>query len=219
MRKLLLGMLVVGCTVQKDPPPPVAPTATPPPAAPAPPPAAVAPAPAPAPVAETPTIDKAIAFGSGKSSDKTVKGKVFQLAPGTKELPTIGAAMSPFAVLYTEKWDIAPRAFTEGFPGAKPEIKELYAIRWEGKMTAKTAGVHVFKIKSKDGARLTIDGQMVVNNDGVHAPTEASGQSLLNAGDHNVIIDYFQGGTTSDIALQIWVTPPKGTAKILSTTF
>jgi hypothetical protein len=168
--------------------------------------------------AATPTIIKPIAFGS--QNDKgAIKGMVYQLAPTQKELPVFGASLTPVAVLYTDKWDVKPGTkFNDGFPGANDKLTEFFAIRWEGKFTAKTAGVHEFKIKSKDAARLTIDGVMVVNNDGLHPAAETKGNSLLNAGEHNFVIEYFQG-PKPDVTLQIFVTPPKGQAKILTPTF
>lgn len=221
----LIPLLIVACGGSKEQPPAVAPAPAPTPVAtaapePAPPPAAPTPPPAPAPVvATTPDITKNNAFGMAKPGDKGIKGLVYQITPGTKEIPTFGASLTPVAALYSDKWDISPRKFTEGFPGANDKLVEWYAIRWEGKTNAKTAGVHTFKIKSKDGARLSIDGQMVVNNDGLHdKPTDSSGEKLLNAGEHTFVIEYFQGAK-ADIALQIWVTAPKQPAKILTTAF
>ena len=63
-----------------------------------------------------------------------------------------------------------------------------------------------------------IDGVQVVANDGLHPPTESVGPSLLNAGEHTVAIEYFQG-PKFDIALQIWVTAPGGQPKIFTTAF
>ncbi len=236
---------LVGCVVNTGPsnpsnPPPPPPAATPAPAAaaPAPTPTTVATAaptataapPAPAepsgppawidvkkPMLRAPEINKTIAFGGPKATANTVPGEVFEIPEGTKQLPNF-ATLQPIATIHTSTWDVAPRKFQDGFPGVKDRV-EWFAIRWHGKMKAQKAGVHVFKIKSDDGARLFIDGQLIVTNDGLHPPTEVTGQTLLNAGEHDVDIQYFQG-PKFDIALQIWVTQPGATApKIFSTTF
>lgn len=163
-----------------------------------------------------PEINKGNAFGGAKPAANALKGEVFAIPETSKGLPAF-ASLQPYATLYTTSWDVAPRKFTEGFPGVAERV-EWFAIRWEGKVTAKTPGVHLFKIKSDDGARLVIDGQQIVSNDGLHAPTEAVGPSLLNGGEHTIAIEYFQG-PKFDIALQIWVTAPGGQPKILTTSF
>lgn len=233
-----LSMLtLVGCVIREVPagssapapaatPAPATPAATTPAAtaAPAPTPT-IAPVPAPTgtggmavqkPMLRAPEINKGNIFGGPKPAANLVKGEVFAIPDTTKGLPNF-AQLTPFATLYTGVWDVAPRKFTEGFPGVGDRV-EWFAIRWEGKVTAKTPGVHTFKIKSDDGARLSIDGVQVVANDGLHPPTESTGTQLLNAGEHNLVIEYFQG-PKYEIALQIWVTPPNGSAKILTTTF
>lgn len=163
-----------------------------------------------------PEVNKVIPFGGPKADLTTIKGEVFAIPDTTKNLPNF-STLTPFATIHTSSWNIAPRKFTEGFPGIGEKV-EWFAIRWEGTVTAKTAGVHVFKIKSDDGARVMIDGQQVVANDGLHPPTESQGQSLLNAGDHQLVVEYFQG-PKYEIALQIWVTPPGGAPKILTNKF
>lgn len=169
------------------------------------------------PMLRAPEITKVNVFGGPKPTDKTIKGEVFTIPEGTKQLPNFNPAMTPFATVYTQSFDVSPRKFTEGFPGVNDRV-EWYAIRWEGKVTAKTAGVHVFKLKSDDGARVSLNGQLVVNNDGLHAPTDATGNVLLNAGEQTLVVEYFQG-PKYEVALQIWVTAPNGQPKILTSSF
>jgi hypothetical protein len=52
-------------------------------------------------------------------------------------------------------------------------------------------------------------------NDGQHPPTSASGSIMLSAGDHELVLEYFQGPRYL-IALQVWVTPPGGSEQIFS---
>lgn len=169
------------------------------------------------PMLRAPEINKPIVFGGPKATDKTIPGEVFAIPDTTKQLPNF-AGLQPIATIHTSAWDVAPRKFQDGFPGVNDRI-EWFAIRWTGKVKALKPGQHVFKLKSDDGARLFVDGQLIINNDGLHAPTEATGQTMLNAGEHTVDIQYFQG-PKFEIALQIWVTPPGANApKIFSTTF
>lgn len=163
-----------------------------------------------------PAVAKPIIWGVPKPTDKTILGEVFEIPNTTKELPDFGT-LQPIASVYTSTWDVAPRKFDEGFPGVKDRV-EWFAIRWAGKVKATKAGTYAFKLKSDDGARMYIDGQMIINNDGQHPPKEATGQTVLNAGEHDFELRYFQG-PKFEVALQLWVTPPGGAPKIFTTTF
>jgi hypothetical protein len=156
------------------------------------------------------------AFGTPNASVGSIQGTLYSIPTNTTALPNF-STLKPFGHLYSTSWDIAPRDFKEGFPGLGDTV-EWFAIRWEGKVTAKTAGGHLFRIKSDDGARLFLDGQRIVDNDGLHAPKDATGQANLAVGEHNLVIEYFQG-PKYQIALQIWVTSPGVGEKIMGTTF
>ncbi len=134
------------------------------------------------------------------------EGQVFPLAPNTQKLPTSYDALTPVSVLYACEWDIAPRAWDQGFPGIADRF-EWFAIRYTGGFRVAEAGEYGFRISSDDGAKLTIDGQEVVDNDGQHAPKEARGKVQLAKGDHPMVLQYFQG-PRFQINLQLWVTPP-----------
>jgi len=222
---LLPLAVVLACGGSQPPPPAPAPAPTPTPTpAPAPTPEATAapaptapPAPTAAPVVlRAPVISKPNAFGSNTMAG-AIKGEVFALPPGTTKLPSF-ATMTPIATLFTTQWDISPRKFTEGFPGATSDRTDNFAIRWEGKVTIKAGGVITFKIKSKDGAKVYIDKIPVADNDGVHAVKESTGTSALNAGEHDLAIEYFLANK-GDIALQIWVSSVELKPKILTNAF
>jgi hypothetical protein len=215
----LATLAASGCTKKESAPPPTAPAPAPTPVAPAPTPTptVVAPAPVdPKTMLRAPAITKAIAFGGPTMTPTTVKGEAFEIPVGTKQLPSF-AALKPFATLYTQSWEVSPRKFTEGFPGVNDRV-EWFAIRWEGKINIKTGGAYTFKMVSDDGAKLYIDGTVVVDGDGSHGPKEASGNSSLNAGDHTIVVEYLQG-PKGDVALQMWVSSPSMTPKILTTAF
>jgi len=97
------------------------------------------------------------------------------------------------------RWD-------QGFPGV-PGRLEWFAIRYSGALRIASAGQYAFRISSDDGAKLLVDGKLVSDNDGIHAPTVASGKVQLSAGDHQMVLEYFQGPRL-EINLQLGVTPP-----------
>ncbi|MES1188616.1 MAG: PA14 domain-containing protein [Myxococcales bacterium] len=134
------------------------------------------------------------------------EGQVFPLAVDAPKLPASYDGLTPVSVLYACEWDIAPRSWDQGFPGVADRF-EWFAIRYAGAFRTGTAGEYAFRISSDDGAKVTIDGKLVVDNDGQHAPREARGKLQLAAGDHQMVLEYFQG-PRYQINLQLWVTPP-----------
>jgi hypothetical protein len=119
----------------------------------------------------------------------------------------------PAATFYTATLSVPPRRFTEGFPGVSSRI-EWFAIRYRGKFQVTRAGTYKFRLLSDDGSMLFIDGRCVVSNDGQHPPTSREGHVALDAGTHDLFVNYYQGPRES-IALQLFVTPEAGTERLL----
>ncbi|MDX2053570.1 MAG: PA14 domain-containing protein [Polyangiaceae bacterium] len=210
--------------------PPPAPTATVPPspaptatAAPSPAPTATATATPPPPPPPVPAAPPTVAelenpieppaepppnvFGYEKPVRGCFEGQVFPLAAKTKKLPKNWESLTPVSVVYACEWDIAPRAWDRGFPGIADRF-EWFAIRYVGTFQIAEGGEYEFRLSSDDGAKLIIDGsQVVIDNDGVHPPKQARGKVQLSAGDHSLVLEYFQG-PRYEINLQLWVTPP-----------
>ncbi len=157
--------------------------------------------PQPPPVQPPPNV-----FGYEKPVLGCFEGQVFELAPNTQKLPKSYDSLTPKSVLYACEWNIAPRSWDQGFPGIEQRF-EWFAIRYAGTFRTAEAGEYDFHISSDDGARLVIDGHPVVDNDGQHPPKSAHGKVQLPAGDHLMVLEYFQG-PRYQINLQLWVTPP-----------
>jgi hypothetical protein len=145
-------------------------------------------------------------FGYEKPVLGCFEGQVFPLAADTQKLPSDYGSLKAVSVLYACEWDIAPRAWDKGFPGVAERF-EWFAIRYAGSFRIANAGEYSFRISSDDGAKVTIDGKPVVDNDGQHPPKAAAGKVQLSAGDHQMVLEYFQG-PRFEINLQLWVTPP-----------
>lgn len=76
----------------------------------------------------------------------------------------------------------------------KTRLSTNFVVRWSGMVKIATAGKYTFATESDDGSRLSIDGKVVVNNGGPHGMEKKSGEIELTAGDHAIVIEYFQGG-------------------------
>jgi hypothetical protein len=145
-------------------------------------------------------------FGYDEPVRGCFEGQVFPLAVDAKQLPTDYASLTPVSVVYACEWDIAPRAWDQGFPGIAGRF-EWFAIRYAGAFRVADAGDYTFRISSDDGTKVLVDGKQVIANDGQHPPQEARGTVKLAAGDHQMVLEYFQG-PRYQINLQLWVTPP-----------
>lgn len=145
-------------------------------------------------------------FGYEKPVLGCFEGQVFPLKPETPKLPGSYADLTPISVVYACEWDIPPRAWEQGFPGVADRF-EWFAIRYSGAFRLAQGGEYTFRVSSDDGAKVTIDGKLVIDNDGQHPPKEARGTVKLDAGDHAMVLEYFQG-PRYHINLQLWVTPP-----------
>ncbi|QHT68503.1 DUF1080 domain-containing protein [Rhodocytophaga rosea] len=73
------------------------------------------------------------------------------------------------------------------------ESPNNFALQLNGTFQAPSSGEYLFEIKCMGGATLSIDGKPVISYDGFHYPEEwASGQTNLQAGSHEMTINYFR---------------------------
>ncbi|HEX7899546.1 MAG TPA: PA14 domain-containing protein [Planctomycetota bacterium] len=78
------------------------------------------------------------------------------------------------------------------FYGSK--LESNFYVRWTGTLRVEKAGAYAFFTTSDDGSRLSIGGKTVVENGGQHPMTDKGGKAELAAGDHEIKIEFFQGG-------------------------
>lgn len=145
-------------------------------------------------------------FGYEKPVLGCFEGQVFPLQENAPALPTDYSGRKPVSVLYACEWDIPPRQWDQGFPGVADHF-EWFAIRYAGAFRVGDAGQYTFRLSSDDGSKLIIDGKVVIDNDKQHPPKSLSGKVELAAGDHQMVLEYFQG-PRFEINLQLWVSPP-----------
>lgn len=146
------------------------------------------------------------AFGYEKPVRGCFEGVVYPLATQTKRLPLDFGKLKGISVVYACEWDIPVRAWSQGFPGVADRF-EWFAIQYKGSFAVEKAGTWEFRISSDDGAKLYIDGKLVLDNDGEHPPRERKARLHLSRGDHDMVLQYFQG-PRYHINLQLFATPP-----------
>ncbi len=148
----------------------------------------------------TPVLKGSTIFGGGTVA--AFKGETFVIPEGTKVMPNFNE-MIPFAILYTDQFNVSPQVFSGGFPGALLQ-DDWFGIRYTGKIAVPTSGKVTFKLVADDGAILYVDGKKVIDNDGVHTAKTVTGDATLDAGRHDLRLEYFQE-KKGNVALQLFV--------------
>ncbi|HEX4000413.1 MAG TPA: PA14 domain-containing protein, partial [Pirellulales bacterium] len=85
----------------------------------------------------------------------------------------------------------------EGLGFASP-FNQKAQVDWEsyytGMINIPTTGTYTFSTDSDDGSMLFIDGTTVVSNNNFQGETTQKGSITLTAGEHNIVIGYYEGG-------------------------
>jgi hypothetical protein len=144
-------------------------------------------------------------FGSTKPRKKALQGNIYFLPKNTKRLPDF-EELEPVGTVYAKKLDLPERRFDKGFPGIT-ERDEWFAVVYTGTFRVKKAGTYAFRLVSDDGSKLYINDELVIDNDGTHPPRSKDGTIELPKGEHEIVVEYFQG-PRYHIALQLFWTPP-----------
>jgi hypothetical protein len=152
-------------------------------------------------------------FGSGTTTGGDFEGRVFFIPDGAKAMPDV-TGQWPKTVLYTKQINVAPRPFTEGFPGVANQTSN-FAIRYEGNFVTSVEGTYQLRILASDGALVYVDTEKLIDIDGVHPPQEGKATKKLGAGEHRFRVDYFKA-SKDNVALQVWLTPPGGKEALLT---
>ena len=73
-------------------------------------------------------------------------------------------------------------------------MKEQFGMVFTGKLNAPKAGDYVFEIASDDGARVLVGGKKAIEHDGLHGAQLKKGTLKLEAGEHDLRVEYFGYG-------------------------
>jgi cytochrome c553 len=92
---------------------------------------------------------------------------------------------------------------TSGFDLSVADRTHQFAVRFSSSLRIVKPGDYRFWLGSDDGSKLIVDDEVVVDCDGVHPYERRNGQKALAVGFHSVVVEYFQGGGESSLAVQI----------------
>jgi hypothetical protein len=111
------------------------------------------------------------------------------------------------------RWESLPdfRKLTPIREGSCPEIglatiekrEDQFAVRFTTRLRIGEAGTYMLHLKSDDGSRLKIGRRVIIDNDGSHGPIEESERIDLQAGEHTIVVEYFEdhGGESLEFAI------------------
>jgi hypothetical protein len=149
---------------------------------------------------------------SGKVS--LVPAFVYFLKPGTKKIPNFNK-LSPSGMFFAKAINFPVDRGSREFPGV-PKREDWLGLRFYVKfsLNQQEAGAYKFRIVCRDAARLIVGKKIVVNAEGPAKVQDQSGTVDLQAGSHELFLDYL--ATTGPNGLQLYITPPGGEEKIFA---
>lgn len=105
------------------------------------------------------------------------------------------------------KWEESPQ-----FDGVAPTIDfvesewgkltDLFAARFTGFLKIPQTSNYLFRLRSDDGSRLLLNDQVIIDHDGLHGPDPKDGEIALAAGNHKLVVEYFENGGGNVLSLE-----------------
>lgn len=139
---------------------------------------------------------------SAAAAEPGLVGQYFQLSDSLSEMPEIPKGQKPDLQRVDRQINFPS---TQGAWTGTP-FEDNFYVRWTGRLRAPKAGSYTFFLNSDDGSRLVIDGRQVVLNGGTHDMIEIPGTIDLSAGDHEILVEYFESEIDSGCILS-WQGP------------
>lgn len=124
-----------------------------------------------------------------------------------------GTATAPVRYeFYEGTWNSMPNfdaltAISDGYQDALflPPVSRAdnYGLRLSTSINLPTSGNYTFYVGSDDGSRLYIDNDLIVDNDGVHRLIVEENSVNLAAGNHSLVLEYFENAGAARLFVDI----------------
>ncbi|MBE3203797.1 PA14 domain-containing protein [Parafrankia irregularis] len=101
--------------------------------------------------------------------------------------------------------------WTDQGPGIGGLGTENFSVRWTQTVTFPAEGTYTFTGVADDGIRVILDGTTVINGWVDQGPTAYTAEPHITAGQHQVVVEYYQHGAGSVVAFD-WSGGPPPTA-------
>jgi len=93
-----------------------------------------------------------------------------------------------------------------GFNLSERNRDDLFGMRFSGKLIVPTTGNYTLFSRSDDGSRITLNGSVIVDNDFTHPPLEKQGSVMLAAGEHDIVVEFFENSVGQNLLIS-WSGP------------
>ena len=120
-------------------------------------------------------------FTLNVASGNSRQGVAWEYYHGNWDLLPNFASLTPLATGESVGFGLTPR-----------QRDDFFGFRFSTTLTVPTNGTYTFYTTSDDGSQLFINGTRVVNNDGLHGARERSGSISLGAGEHALVVTFFE---------------------------
>ena len=89
-----------------------------------------------------------------------------------------------------------------------PQRKQAdrFALRFTGNLSVPKSGRYTLFVASDDGSRIYLDDKLLINHDGLHGMSEKRAEVDLTAGNHPLVVTYFDNGGSDGLQVQ-WAGP------------
>lgn len=136
------------------------------------------------------------------SSGQGLNVSYFDVGKGIQSLSEVDFNATPDATEVIGALDMyrTRDAWWDGGP------KNKFAARYEGYLNVTTSGEYTIYLTSDDGTALYLDGDQVIDHDGRHSTSEKSVTLHLEAGSHELQLDYFENLGAQTLVLE-WAGP------------
>ncbi|HMK33848.1 MAG TPA: PA14 domain-containing protein, partial [Desulfomonilaceae bacterium] len=153
-------------------------------------------------------------FASESGKVNLIPAFVYFLKPNTRKIPNFNK-LSPSGMFFTKSIDYPVTRGSLEFPGI-PKREDWLGIRFYVKfsLSEQESGTYKFRVAGEGAARLIIAKKMIINAEGPSKTIDQSGTVALQAGSHEMFLDYLQ--TTGPNGLQLFITPPGGEEKVFA---
>ena len=127
-------------------------------------------------------------------------------SPGTGGSPDFGD------LIFTREDDLIDFNWGNGSPNETIPDND-FQIRWAGNIFVENSGQYNFRSYTDDGVRLYIDNNIVIDHWLSQAPTSKFGDIYLEAGYHELVMEYYEDG--GGAVAQLFWTPPSSSESLV----
>jgi hypothetical protein len=111
----------------------------------------------------------------------------FEVRPGLRGRFFASLDWSGAAAQSAIQPDLNTAAIARGWRFTPPDV---FSIRWSGYLYAAREAPYTFRLTSDDGSQLYVDGRIVVDNAGARGLATQTGNVVLAAGPHAIVVNY-----------------------------